>query len=76
MTKGTTRSAAIVRQCLPNAMYRVELPGGILLSAHVAGDARATMSRLVVGDEVLVEVTPLDRGVGRILGRRPGTRGR
>jgi translation initiation factor IF-1 len=74
--QGASRTAAIVRQCLPNAMYRVELPGGSLLTAHVTGDARAKMSRLIVGDEVLVEVTPLDRGVGRILGRRPGTRGR
>ncbi len=67
---------AVVRQRLPNAMYRVELEGGATLTAHVAGDARAVLTRLVAGDEVLVEVSSRDRGLCRIVGRVPGTRGR
>jgi translation initiation factor IF-1 len=67
---------AVVRERLPNSMYQVELEGGRRLVAHLAGDARALLTRLVVGDQVLVEVSPTDRGECRILGRVPGTRGR
>jgi translation initiation factor IF-1 len=57
-------------------MYRVEAEGGRLLRAHVAGAARALLTRLVPGDEVLVEVSPLDAGECRIVGRPRGARGR
>lgn len=57
-------------------MFRVETGGGRLLRAHLAGDARALLTRLVAGDEVLVEVSPLDTNECRILGRPPGARGR
>lgn len=67
---------AVIREILPNAMYRVELPGGRLLAAHVAGVARARMTRLVPGDEVEVETSPYDTGTCRIVGRAPGARGR
>jgi translation initiation factor IF-1 len=57
-------------------MFRVEIESGRTLTAHVAGDARARLTRLVPGDEVLVEVSPVDGGECRILGRAPGARGR
>ena len=71
-----SRAMAIVRQRLPNGMYRVELPGGRMLTAHVTGPARATLTRLVAGDHVDVEVAPFDGGECRIVGRAPGARGR
>ncbi len=71
-----SRLLAVVREVLPNAMYRVELPGGQSLAAHVAGDARARMTRLIGGDRVEVERSPYDTGVCRIVGRAPGARGR
>jgi translation initiation factor IF-1 len=67
---------ATVRERLPNSMFLVELSGGRKLSAHLAGDARATLTRLVAGDEVMVEVSPLAGGECRILGRAPFARGR
>ena len=67
---------ATVRERLPNSMYRVELEGGGELLAHVGGDARAVLTRLVPGDRVLVEVSPTDRGAGRIVARQAGSRGR
>lgn len=76
MTDQPTPDVAVVREALPNFMFRVELPGGRRLLAHVAGDARARMTRLKPGDEVRVEVSPYDTGVCRIVGRAPGTRGR
>jgi translation initiation factor IF-1 len=57
-------------------MYRVEIEGGRLLRAHVAGEARAFLTRLVPGDEVLVEVSALDAGECRIVGRPRDARGR
>ena len=67
---------ATVRQVLPNGMVRVETEGARPLRAHLAGDARAHLTRLVPGDEVLVEVSPVDGGECRIVGRPPGARGR
>ena len=67
---------ATVRERLPNSMYRVELEGGVKLLAHLAGDARALLTRLVEGDQVLVEPSRTDNGTCRIVGRAPGTRGR
>ena len=67
---------AVVRERLMNSMYRVELEGGIRLVAHVSGDARAVLTRLVSGDEVLVELSRSDCGECRIVGRAPGVRGR
>ena len=66
----------MVRDRLPNSMYLVELEKGIRLTAHLSGDARALLSRLTEGDEVLVELSRTDRGECRIVGRVPGTRGR
>ena len=76
MNERIDRRPAVVRERLPNSMFRVELEGGRQLTAHLAGDARATLTRLVTGDEVLVEVSDLDRGECRIVGRAPGARGR
>jgi translation initiation factor IF-1 len=74
--EASPRRPAVVRDRLPNSMYRVELEGGVRLTAHLSGDARALLTRLVAGDEVLVELSPTDRGECRIVGRVPGTRGR
>ena len=76
MTAAPHRTVAVVRQVLPNAMFRVEVRGGRLLRAHVARGARAVVTRLVAGDEVLVEATPTDPGEWRIVGRPPGARAR
>ena len=70
------RAVAVVRGRLPNAMYRVELEGGRTLTAHVAGPARAMLTRLVAGDRVEVEVSSVDGGECRIVGRPRGERGR
>ena len=66
----------MVRERLTNSMYRVEVEGGRKLTGHLAGDARALLTRLVSGDHVTVE---LDDGCGdtcRIVGRPAGAKGR
>ncbi|MCE9636129.1 MAG: translation initiation factor IF-1 [Planctomycetes bacterium] len=57
-------------------MFRVETSGSRLLRAHLSGDARALLTRLVPGDVVLVEVSPRDDAECRIVGRPRGVRGR
>lgn len=76
MNEASERKHAVVRERLPNAMYGVELDGGRRLVAHLAGEARALLTRLVAGDQVLVETSRTDSGTCRIVGRAPGTRGR
>ena len=60
---------AVVREALPNALYRVELASGSRASllAHVAGDA--SLLRLRPGDRVFVEIAPYDAVRGRIVRR-------
>ena len=51
---------------LPNAMFRVKLENGHLVTAHTAGKLRKNRIRVLQGDNVTVEVTPYDLTKGRI----------
>ncbi|GMN13291.1 translation initiation factor IF-1 [Altererythrobacter sp. MTPC7] len=55
-----------VVELLPNAMFRVELENGHKIIGHTAGKMRKNRIRVLVGDEVLVELTPYDLTKGRI----------
>lgn len=55
-----------IRELLPNAMFRVELENGHEVLGHTAGKMRKNRIRVLVGDEVLVELTPYDLTKGRI----------
>lgn len=62
--------AGVVREVLPNGLFRVELGDGRRLVAHVAGKMRMNLVRLIAGDEVEVELTALDPTKGRIVARK------
>ena len=49
----------IVNELLPNATFRVELENGHEVIAHTAGRMRKNRIRVLAGDKVLVEMTPL-----------------
>ena len=51
---------------LPNAMFRVKLDNEHMVLAHTIGKMRKNRIRVLVGDEVLVELTPYDLTKGRI----------
>lgn len=51
---------------LPNAMFRVELPNGHKVLAHVSGKMRKYFIRILPGDKVTVELSPYDLTRGRI----------
>ena len=55
-----------VAEILPNAMFKVEQENGHSVLAHTAGRMRKNRIRVLVGDEVLVQVTPYDLTKGRI----------
>lgn len=55
-----------VTELLPNATFRVELENKHEIIAHTAGKMRKNRIRVLVGDEVLVELTPYDLTKGRI----------
>jgi translation initiation factor IF-1 len=54
---------------LPNAMFRVELPNGHKVLAHVSGKIRMNFIRILAGDRVMVELSPYDLTRGRIVYR-------
>jgi translation initiation factor IF-1 len=55
-----------VKEPLPNAMFRVELPNGHQVLAHASGKMRLHFIRILRGDRVLVELSPYDLTRGRI----------
>ena len=56
----------IVKELLPNAMFRVVLDNEHEVLAHTAGRMRKHRIRVLTGDRVLVEMTPYDLSKGRI----------
>jgi len=55
-----------VVESLPNAMFRVELPNGHKILAHISGKMRMHYIRILPGDTVTVEMSPYDLTRGRI----------
>ena len=55
-----------VVESLPNAMFRVELPNGHRILAHISGKMRMNYFRILPGDSVTVEMSPYDLERGRI----------
>ncbi|MCL6647963.1 MAG: translation initiation factor IF-1 [Chloroflexi bacterium] len=55
-----------VVDALPNAMFRVRLANGHEVLAHVSGKIRKNYIRVLLGDRVLVELSPYDLTRGRI----------
>ena len=61
--------AGVVTDVLPSAMYRVRLDDGPQVLAHVADRIDRNFVRVLVGDRVSVELSPVDAGRGRIVGK-------
>jgi len=55
-----------VTQVLPGTMFRVALPNGHEVLAHISGKMRKNFIRISVGDKVEVEITPYDLSKARI----------
>ena len=60
----------IVKEALPNTMFRVELQNGHIVLAHLSGKMRKHYIRIVPGDTVKVALSPYDLDRGRIIFRQ------
>ena len=56
----------VVVESLPNAMFRIDLPNGHKVLAHISGKIRMHYIKILPGDRVLVELSPYDLSRGRI----------
>ncbi|HQK36171.1 MAG: translation initiation factor IF-1 [Bacteroidales bacterium] len=55
-----------ITEALSNAMFRVELANGHIITAHISGKMRMHYIKLLPGDRVRVEMSPYDLTKGRI----------
>ena len=66
------RIEGVVKDALPNAMFKVEVEIGDKkheVLAHVSGKMRMHFIRILPGDKVVVELSPYDLTRGRIVTR-------
>jgi translation initiation factor IF-1 len=56
----------VVSKVLPATMYKVKLPNGHEVLAHISGKMRKHFIRITTGDKVTVEISPYDLAKGRI----------
>jgi translation initiation factor IF-1 len=56
----------MIREALSNAMFRVELQNGHIITAHISGKMRMHYIKILPGDKVRVEMSPYDLTKGRI----------
>ena len=60
----------IVKEALPNTIFRVELQNGHIIMAYISGKMRKHYIRIVPGDTVKVARSPYDLDRGRIIFRQ------
>lgn len=53
-------------ESLSNAMFRVKLENGHIITAHISGKMRMHYIKILPGDRVKVEMSPYDLTKGRI----------
>ena len=56
-------------EALSNAMFRVELENGHMVTVHISGKMRMNYIKLLPGDKVKLELAPYDLSKGRIIMR-------
>lgn len=59
----------VVIEALPNTMFRVELENGAIILCVASGKMRKNYIRIIIGDNVRVELSPYDLTRGRIVAR-------
>ncbi len=63
------RVQGVVKELLPNTLFRVELLNKRTILAHISGKMRMHFIRILPGDKVTVEMSPYDNTKGRIVYR-------
>lgn len=67
--QGSIEVDGVVKESLPNTLFRVQLGDGSLVLCHLSGKMRMHFIRILPGDRVRLEVTPYDKTKGRIVYR-------
>lgn len=57
----------LIEAQLPSGLYRVGIDGSRHITAHIGGGIDRNFIRVLVGDRVVVELTPRDLTRGRIV---------
>jgi translation initiation factor IF-1 len=63
------RMAGKVEEVLPNAMFRIVLENTHTITATIGGRLRKNNIRILLGDQVEVEISPYDLNRGRVVYR-------
>ena len=58
-----------VLEALPNAAFKVKLPNGHIITAHISGKLRMNYIKIIPGDTVSIAMSPYDLTKGRITWR-------
>ena len=56
----------VIDEVLPNAVFRVTLENGGVVTAYASGKMRKHRIRILAGDRVTIEMSPYDLTKGRI----------
>ena len=67
--QGSFEAEGVVKESLPNTLFRVELTSGDIILCHLSGKMRMNFIKILPGDKVRVEMTPYDKTKGRIVYR-------
>lgn len=59
----------VVVETLPNAVFKVKLSNGHVITAHISGKLRQHYIKIIIGDSVKLEMSPYDLTKGRITWR-------
>jgi translation initiation factor IF-1 len=68
--QGSFEKEGIVKEALPNTLFRVELEDGSIVLCHLSGKMRMNFIKILPGDRVRIEMTPYDPTKGRIIRRQ------
>ncbi|MEC8627724.1 MAG: translation initiation factor IF-1 [Bacteroidetes bacterium] len=64
--QGLIKQDGVITESLSNAMFRVQLENGHIITAHISGKMRMYYIKILPGDKVSVEMSPYDLDKGRI----------
>ena len=70
MAKDVITVEGVVKELLPNTMFKVELENGHVVLAHISGKMRLNFIRILPGDTVVMEMSPYDLDKARITYRQ------
>ena len=59
----------VILEALPNAMFKVKLSNGYVITAYISGKLRMNYIKIMPGDSVKLEMSPYDLSKGRIVWR-------